>query len=156
MPLRTGTEMPELDGATEWVNGEANAADLRDGPTLVHFWAISCYICKDNMSTLQAWKETYGKQGLRFVAVHAPRGEDDLDAEKVRAAIAQFAIDEPCAIDNEHALVDRFQLNGLWPHYFLFDAEGKLRGRSAGNAGLAMVESSLKRLLEQEQATATV
>lgn len=154
MPLRTGTEMPSLDGATDWVNGEANAADLRGRPTLVHFWAISCYICKDNMPTLQAWKETYGPQGLRFVAVHAPRGEDDLDTEKVKAAIAQFHIDEPCAIDDEHTLVDRFQLNGLWPHYFLFDAEGNLRGRSAGNAGLAMVESSLKRLLEAEAAVA--
>jgi thiol-disulfide isomerase/thioredoxin len=156
MPLRTGTEMPALDGATEWVNGEVNAAELRGGPTLIHFWAVSCYICKDNMPTLQAWKENYGPKGLRVVAVHAPRSEDDLDTEKVKAAIATLGINEPCAIDDEHTLVDRYQLNGLWPHYFLFDAAGHLRGRSAGNAGLAMVESALKRLMEAEPAVAAV
>ncbi len=156
MPLRTGTDMPELAGGTEWINGEARAADLAGSPTLVHFWAVSCYICKDNMPTLQEWKRTYGPQGLKMVAVHMPRQEEDLDTAKVHAAVEQFVIDEPVAVDNEHAIGDRYETGGLWPHYFLFDAEGKLRGRSAGNAGLERIETTLKRLLEGAPAPASV
>ncbi|HVK03261.1 MAG TPA: TlpA disulfide reductase family protein [Armatimonadaceae bacterium] len=151
MPLRLGTEMPELTGATEWLNGEEPTREALTGsPTLVHFWAVSCYICKDNMPTLEEWKRAYGPQGLKLVAVHMPRQESDLNVAQVKATLEEFRVEEPCAVDNEHAIGDRFQTAGLWPHYFLFDAEGNLRGRSAGNAGLGMIESALKRMLDAE------
>jgi thiol-disulfide isomerase/thioredoxin len=153
MPLRIGTEMPDLEGATEWLNSETNRDQLAGSPTLVHFWSVSCYICKNNLPTLQEWKRTYGPKGLKFVAVHMPRNEGELDVEKVKAAIAEFAIDEPCAVDNEHTIGDRYETAGLWPYYFLFDAEGKMKTRSAGNAGLTAVETALKRIMEAEPAT---
>ncbi|GAB4454716.1 MAG: thiol-disulfide oxidoreductase YkuV [Armatimonadaceae bacterium] len=147
MPLRTGTDMPELTGATEWLTPEVSREELIGSPTLIHFWATSCYICKNNMPILQEWKETYGPKGLKMVAVHAPRGEADLDGEKVRELVQEFHVTEPCAVDNDHALVERYQLGGYWPHYFLFDAEGKLRCRAAGDAGLKMIQATLDRLM---------
>ncbi|MBC8101860.1 MAG: redoxin domain-containing protein [Cytophagales bacterium] len=150
MPLRIGTEMPSLDGATEWLNGEIGRDDLIGSPTLIHVWSVSCYICKNNLPTLKQWKETYGPQGLKVVAVHMPRAEDELDVARVRAATQEFAIDEPCAVDNEHTLGDRFETASLWPYYLLFDAEGKMKTRAAGNAGLTTVETALKRLMERE------
>ena len=44
MAMRIGTEMPALEGATEWFNGtQAHAEALaKEGPTLVHFWSVSC------------------------------------------------------------------------------------------------------------------
>jgi thiol-disulfide isomerase/thioredoxin len=150
MPLRSGTEMPELEGATEWLSGKEISRDALIGkPTLIHFWAVSCYICKNNMPTLQEWKRTYGDK-LNVVAVHMPRNEGDLDTDKVQAIISEFALEEPVAVDNEHTVGDRFQTSGIWPHYFLFDAEGKLRGRSAGDAGLKMMEATLTRLMTTE------
>jgi thiol-disulfide isomerase/thioredoxin len=146
--------MPDLAGATEWLNGQVDRSQLVGSPTLVHFWSVSCYICKDNLPTLKQWKETYGPQGLKFVAVHMPRGEDELDAARVKAATEEFAIDEPCAIDNEHELGERFETNGLWPYYLLFDAEGRMKTRAAGNAGLTTIETAIKRMVETEPAPA--
>ena len=140
--------MPELTGATEWLNGETEKSDLAGSPTLVHFWSVSCYICKNNLPTLQECKQTYGPSGLKVVAVHMPRSEDELDVERVKAALAEYGIDEPCAVDNEHALGERFETGGLWPYYFLFDADGKMKTRSAGNAGLTTVEAALKKLTD--------
>lgn len=151
MPLRIGTEMPELTGATDWLNGgEVGPQDVAGHLTLVHFWSVSCYICKNNMPTLKHWKQEFGNKGLKFVAVHMPRAENELDVAWVKRIAAEQGIDEACAIDNDHELGDRYQTGGLWPSYFLFDAEGKMRNRAAGDAGLKSIEATLNRLVNGE------
>lgn len=145
MPMRTGTPMPELDGATEWINGEAPRRDeLIGNPTLVCFWAVSCHLCHENMPAVAAWREQYGPQGLNVIFIHMPRQPQDTDVEKVRKAVAELGIGGAVGIDNQHALTDAFQ-NSYVPAYFLFDREGNLRSRTAGDAGLAMMEAALRR-----------
>lgn len=150
MPMRINTPMPAFEGATEWVNGEAS--DVLSGPpaklTLVHFWSVSCGICKDNLPRVAEWRETHRDSGLRVIAVHMPRYPADVDVSVVRDAIATYDISETCAIDNEHKLRDAFQNEqGFVPAYYLFDAEGKLRGFAAGERGIDMIAPTLKRLL---------
>ena len=147
MALSIGSPIPLLDGSTEWINESALPVQLHGRPLLIQIWAISCPICKMNMPRLQQLAETYAVQGLRLISVHMPRGEADMDVEKVQAAMEEMELTGPCAIDNDHALGDRFETGGVWPCYFLFDAEGKLRSRAAGALGLKMAENSLKRML---------
>ena len=151
MAMRTGTPLPELSGATEWINGEINSTDLIGSPTLVHIWAMSCPICHDNMPKVSEWREQYQDQGLKVLAIHMPRQEEDTNLKAVRADAALLGISEPCAIDSEHTIGDRFE-NTLWPAYFVFDVDGNLRGRAAGYAGLKMIEVPLKRVLGVEDA----
>ena len=155
MPMRIGTEMPSLEGATEWFNATgAHAAEEAKGhPTLVHFWAVSCGICKDNMPRIGEWRDHRAAQGLRVIAVHMPRYETDTDAEAVREAVARYRITEPCAVDNGHKLRDAFQNEqGYVPAYYLFDDEGKLRSFAAGERGLEMLKSALDRVLAEAAA----
>jgi thiol-disulfide isomerase/thioredoxin len=147
MPLRLGSPMPELSGATEWLNGEPAQDDLRGSPVLVHFWAVSCHICHDNMPTIRKWRDEYGPRGLKLIGIHMPRQEEDMDVAKVRDDVQAMDVTEPCAIDNTHAMADAFQ-NKFMPAYFLFDREGNLKSRTAGDAGLAMLESALARQFE--------
>ena len=154
MPMRIGTEMPSLDGATEWLNATgAHAAHEAQGhPTLVHFWSVSCGICKDNLPRIAEWRDERAADGLRVIAVHLPRYEADTDTEAVRDAVTQYNITEPCAVDNEHRLRDAFQNEqGYVPAYYLFDHAGKLRGFAAGERGLSMISAALERLLATEQ-----
>jgi thiol-disulfide isomerase/thioredoxin len=144
--MRTGTPLPDLSGATEWINSTADRADLVGSPLLVHFWAVSCHVCHDNMPTVAAWREQYAANGLKVVAVHMPRQPEDMDVERVRADAASMGITEPLAVDNTHGVADAFQ-NEFVPAYFLFDAEGNLRSRAAGYTGLSMLEGALKRVL---------
>jgi hypothetical protein len=68
----------------------------------------------------------------------------------VRDAIATYKISEPCAVDNEHKLRDAFKNDqGYVPAYYLFDAEGKLRGFAAGERGLDLLKATLDRVLRQ-------
>lgn len=157
MPMRIGTEMPSLEGATEWMNatGAHAAHEVEGHPTLVHFWSVSCGVCKDNLPKVSQWRDERGAQGLRVVAVHMPRYEADTDAEAVRDAVTEYRITEPCAIDNEHKLRDAFQNEqGYVPAYYLFDAEGKLRCFAAGERGFAMVAASMDRLLPKAEEAA--
>ena len=156
MPMRIGTAMPSLDGATEWFNAtEAQAVEESKGrPTLVYFWSVSCGICKENMPKVAEWRDHFREAGLRVIAVHMPRYEADTDVESVREAIATYDIIEPCAVDNEHKLKDAF-LNdqGYVPAYYLFDAEDKLKSFAAGERGLDMLKSAVERMFAPQIST---
>lgn len=150
MPMRIGTELPQFEGATEWINGNEQdaVAQAKGQTTLVHFWSVSCGICKDNMPRVNEWREKYRDQGLRVIAVHMPRYPTDVDVEAVRAAIATYNITEACAVDNEHKLRDAFHNEqGYVPAYYLFDGQGKLRSFAAGERGLDMLSSAMNRVL---------
>jgi thiol-disulfide isomerase/thioredoxin len=150
MPMRIGTQLPQFEGATEWFNSTQENAETesRGRPTLVHFWSVSCGICKDNLPRVAQWRDELKDRGLRVIAVHMPRYEADTDVEAVREAIASHSISEPVAVDNEHKLRESFQNDqGYVPAYYLFDAEGKLRSFAAGERGIDMLKSALDRVL---------
>lgn len=155
MPMRIGTPLPSLEGATEWINGnlEGATSDIKGQPTLIHFWAVSCGICKNNLPRISEWRDKYKDAGLKVVAVHMPRYPEDQDLQAVKETIEKFSITEHCAVDNLHKLRDAF-LNdqGFVPAYYLFDQEGKLRSFAAGERGLDMLFSALNRVLSANSA----
>ena len=157
MPMRIGTELPGFEGATEWFNATAARAaeEAKGHPLLVHFWSVSCGTCKEQMPRVAELRDRRAAEGLRVVAVHMPRYETDTDVEAVREAVAAYNITEPCAVDNEHRLRDAFQNDhGYVPAYYLFDAEGKLRGFAAGEFGVKVIAPALDRVLAAANKTA--
>jgi thiol-disulfide isomerase/thioredoxin len=157
MPMRIGDEMPSLEGATAWFNGSlaGTIEHARGKPVLVHFWSVSCGICKDKMPALQELKKKYAGLGLKTISVHMPRYEADTDLDKVTGAIAVNNIDEPTAVDSQHKLKDAFQNEQGWvPVYYLFDAEGKLKTRAAGEFGISVLTTALEKMFPSQAAAA--
>lgn len=152
MPMRIGDQRPTFEGATEWLNELEQTADeyVHGSPTLVYFWATSCGICKENMPKLQELKAKYKDRGLKTVAIHMPRYEADTDLEKVKATIAEHCIDDVCAVDNLHKLKDAFLNEQGWvPVYYLFDADGKLKTRAAGEFGIGVLTTALEKMFPE-------
>jgi thiol-disulfide isomerase/thioredoxin len=142
--------MPSLEGATEWLSGSADEAlkDAEGLPVLIHFWSVSCGMCKDNLPRVAEWREKYRGVGLRMIAIHMPRYPEDTDVEAVRETAEKFGITEPRAVDNEHKLRDAFQNDhGYVPAYYLFDEQHKLKSFAAGEYGTKVIEPALERLL---------
>ncbi|WP_054951716.1 redoxin domain-containing protein [Numidum massiliense] len=145
--MRLRSDMPEFKNVTEWVNGEVTKEDLQGHPVLVHFWSISCGVCKQTLPDVNEWREKYKEHNLKVVGVHMPRSEKDTEIAPVKEAIEKYELIHPQMIDNTHSVVDAFQ-NEYVPAYYLFDQEGKLRHFQAGEKGLHMVEQRLKRVLD--------
>ncbi|SDD79540.1 Thiol-disulfide isomerase or thioredoxin [Bhargavaea beijingensis] len=140
--------MPELTGATAWLNGEVTKSELvGEKPTLIHFWAVSCNICKETMPEVNELRDKY-KDDLNVVAVHMPLTGADNDMDKIRETAEQYGLTQPVFVDSEYKLTDAFE-NELAPAYYVFDREGQLRHYQAGRTGLDMVEDRIERVIEQ-------
>ncbi|EST53597.1 thiol-disulfide oxidoreductase [Brevibacillus panacihumi W25] len=148
--MRLREELPDFPGITEWVNGQVTKADLQGSPVLVHFWSVSCYMCKESLPNINEWRDKYAANGLKVIGVHMPRSEKDTDIEAIKATIAEYELTHPVAIDNEMKTVDAFQ-NEYVPAFYLFDENLQLRHFQAGEKGLNLVKKRLFRILGIEE-----
>ena len=149
--------MPSMEGAITWFNGswEQLQEQIKGKPVLVHFWAVSCGICKDKMPQLHELIRKYEPLGLNAIAIHMPRYEADTDLDTVDQAMRDNHITEPTAVDSLHKLKDAFLNEQGWvPVYYLFDAEGKLKTRAAGEFGIGVLQTALDKMFSSQVATA--
>jgi thiol-disulfide isomerase/thioredoxin len=147
--MKLREQMPELTGATSWINDEVIKEDLvGDKATLIHFWSVSCHLCKEAMPEVNDLRDEYDDQ-LNVVAVHMPRSEDDLDMGVIEAMAMGHDITQPIYVDSEHKLTDAFE-NKYVPAYYVFDKEGQLRHFQAGGNGMPMLRKRINRVLGEE------
>ncbi|SFA76613.1 MULTISPECIES: TlpA disulfide reductase family protein [unclassified Bacillus (in: firmicutes)] len=150
--MKLREQMPELNGVTEWLNGEVSKEDLvGDKPTLIHFWSVSCYLCKEAMPQVNQFRDDF-KDKLNVVAVHMPRSEEDLNIEEIKKSAVEHGISQPIFVDSEMKLSDAFE-NQYVPAYYVFDREGKLRHFQAGGSGMKMLEKRVTRVLDEMEKT---
>ena len=147
--MKLREELPELTGATGWLNGELSKEELLGKPTLIHFWSVSCGLCKEAMPEVNEFRDEYEDE-LNILAVHMPRSEDDLDIAVIEAMAMGHDISQPIFIDSEHKLTEAFE-NKYVPAYYVFDAEGKLRHFQAGGSGMNMLRKRVNRVLGKEE-----
>ncbi|MBD5634042.1 MAG: TlpA family protein disulfide reductase [Candidatus Eremiobacteraeota bacterium] len=147
--------LPSLDGVGTWLNGDAPSEESLAGkPVLVHFWSVSCYICHDVAKQVAEWRDRFGPLGLEVIAIHQPRGPEELDHARVGAdARGEMGLSQPCALDDEHTLVDRFQ-NQFVPAYYVFNRNHELRHFQAGDKGYDRIVTAIERVLTDEEQAA--
>lgn len=146
--MRLRQTMPEISGATEWLNGEVTREQLvGEKPALIHFWSISCHLCKVAMPMVNELRDTY-KDKLNVMSVHMPRSEQDMNMDEIKQTAAEHQITQPIFIDDNLKLTDAFE-NKYVPAYYLFDKNGLLRHFQAGGSGMKMLEKRLVRIIEE-------
>ena len=145
--MKLRDQMPELNGATTWYNSDPiNKSDLiGNKPTLIHFWSVSCELCKKAMPNINQFRDDY-KDELNVIAVHMPRSEKDLDLDQIKEVAAAHDITQPIFVDSDHTLTDAFE-NQYVPAYYVFDTEGQLRHFQAGDGGMKMLTKRVNRVL---------
>ena len=141
--------LPSLDGAAAWINQEPKREELEGRPVVVSFWSVSCYLCHESAETFARWRDRFAPSGVAFVAVHQPRSEAELDVEAVtKDALEQMSLAQPVAIDNDHALVERFS-NEFVPAFYVFNRAHQLRHFQAGGKNFERIEAAIERVLDE-------
>ncbi|MEA3004462.1 MAG: hypothetical protein QOH81_3250 [Sphingomonadales bacterium] len=142
-------KMPELAGATAWLNSPPLTRDsLRGKVVLVDFWTYSCINCLRSIPYVKAWDERYRRDGLVVIGVHAPEFAFERDIDNVRKAVADLGIRYPVALDNDYAIWRAFR-NNYWPAHYFIDAEGRLRYHHYGEGDYEGSERVIRQLLTE-------
>jgi methionine-S-sulfoxide reductase len=140
-------DMPELAGATGWLNSKPlTRAALRGKVVVLDFWTYSCINCLRALPYINAWYDHYKASGLVIIGVHSPEFDFEKDSANVRKAIDQFHIAYPVALDSDFALWKAFN-NKFWPAHYFVDANGKIRGHHFGEGKYARSERTIRQLL---------
>ena len=82
--LRDEGPLPELDGATGWLNSAPlSRKSLRGRVVLFNFWTYSCINSLRELPYMKSWAAKYKDAGLVVIGVHAP----EFGFEKERANV---------------------------------------------------------------------
>jgi len=141
--------LPDLSGATAWINSAALTPDsLRGKVVLVDFWTYSCINCLRTLPTIRAWHEKYKDSGLVVIGVHTPEFPFEKDEANVRKAIHDLGIAYPVAMDNDYRIWRGFH-NEYWPAHYFIDATGHIRFHAFGEGHEEQSEGWIRTLLQE-------
>jgi thiol-disulfide isomerase/thioredoxin len=146
-------ELPDLRGATAWLNSEPlTPAGLRGKVVLVQFCTYSCVNWLRTLPYVRAWDERYRDEGLVVIGAHSPEFPFEHDVERVRPALEAMGVEYPIAMDNDFAVWRAFG-NNYWPALYAADAEGRLRDHHFGEGRYEGSERVIQQLLAEAGAT---
>jgi cytochrome c biogenesis protein CcdA/thiol-disulfide isomerase/thioredoxin len=145
----TPATMPELTGATTWINTDPLTPEsLRGKVVLVDFWTYSCINCLRTLPYIKAWNEKYKDSGLVILGVHTPEFAFEKDQDNVRKAVKDLGVTYPVAMDNDYRIWRAFH-NQYWPADYLVDATGHIRFHHFGEGSYDESEKQIRDLLEE-------
>ena len=151
MTLFAKVHMPQLDGATEWLNSEPlDPAGLRGSVVLVNFWTLTCINWLRQEPYVRAWSQAYRDDGLVVIGAHTPEFSFEHEVELVRRAVEEREIDYPVAVDNDYGIWGAFD-NNYWPALYFVDREGIIRDQHFGEGRYEESERVLQDLLGVER-----
>ena len=146
-------QLASFAGATGWLNSEPlTPVALRGRVVLVDVWTYTCVNWLRTAPYVRAWDAKYRAAGLTVVGVHTPEFGFERDIDNIKAAVHDFGIAYPVAIDSDYG-VWRALSNHFWPAAYLADAEGRLRFHHVGEGEYASPEMAFQPLLMDAGAT---
>ena len=140
-------ELPDLDGATGWLNSPPlTPAGLRGKVVLVDFWTYTCVNWLRQLPYVRAWAGKYAGQGLVVIGVHTPEFSFEHNVDNIRRAAQDMGVSYPIAIDNDYAVWRAFA-NNYWPALYFADAQGNIRHHHFGEGEYQQSEMVIQQLL---------
>ena len=144
--------MPDLGGATTWLNSDPLTREsLRGKVVLVHIWTYTCINSLRPLPYVKAWADKYKEAGLVVIGVHMPEFSVEKEPANVERAVRDLKVIYPVAIDSEYRIWEAFH-NQYWPALYFIDAKGRIRHHYFGEGEYAEAERVLQELLKESGA----
>jgi thiol-disulfide isomerase/thioredoxin len=147
LTLRDEGGMPDLGGATGWLNSPPlNRKSLRGKVVLIDFWTYTCINSLRPLPYVKGWAAKYKDAGLVVIGVHSPEFSFERERENVENAVRDLAVSYPVAIDSERLIWQAFD-NKYWPAQFFIDGKGRIRYHHFGEGDYGQLERVIQKLL---------
>jgi thiol-disulfide isomerase/thioredoxin len=148
-PLPDQGPMPDLTGATAWLNSAPlNRAALKGKVVLIDFWTYTCINCLRALPYVKAWAAKYGPSGLVVIGVHTPEFAFEGERSNVVKAVRDLKVSYPVALDSDYKIWQAFN-NQFWPAHYFIDAQGRIRYRHFGEGKYDVSEQVIQQLLAE-------
>lgn len=145
--LKNPYPAPALENISDWLNSPPlTLNELRGKVVLIDFWTYSCINCIRTLPYIKMWYNKYHKDGLVIIGVHTPEFEFEKNPQNVAAAIKNFNILYPVALDNSYGTWLNFN-NQYWPAHYLIDRNGNVVYTHFGEGAYAETEHNIQVLL---------
>lgn len=149
----TEGQMPELTGATGWINSAPlTPQSLRGKVVLADIWTYSCINSLRQLPYLKALAAKYKNAGLVVLGVHSPEFGFEKERANVERAVRELNVSYPIAIDSNMAIWRGFN-NEYWPADYLIDAKGQIRHHHFGEGDYDQTEHVVQDLLRENGVT---
>lgn len=140
---------PEIQGISSWINSDPLTLEqLRGKVVVVDFWTYSCINCIRTLPFLNAWYEKYADDGLVILGVHSPEFAFEKVHSNVEAAVVEYGIHYPVALDNDFATWRAYS-NRYWPAKYFIDRQGRVRHTHFGEGEYEESEEVIRALLAE-------
>lgn len=147
--------MPDLDGATGWLNSpELSRKSLRGKVVLINFWTFTCINSIRPMPYLRDWAAKYGAEGFVVIGVHTPEFSFEHELRNVQDSVHRLNVPFPVGVDSKNKIWQAFN-NQYWPAQYLVDAKGRVRYHHFGEGDYAEIERAIQALLKENGVTLT-
>jgi thiol-disulfide isomerase/thioredoxin len=149
MELSVEGKIPDLDGATDWLNSEPlTPTGLRGKVVVVQFCTFSCVNWLRTVPYVRAWAEKYEDNGLVVIGAHSPEFQFEHDVDAIQDALDGMGVRYPIAVDNDFAVWRAFD-NNAWPALYFIDSEGRIRHHHLGEEDYERSERVIQALLAE-------
>jgi cytochrome c biogenesis protein CcdA/thiol-disulfide isomerase/thioredoxin len=150
---------PDFTGITTWLNTPGDKplslAGLRGKTVLIDFWTYSCINCQRTLPHLEAWYNSYSKDGFEIVGVHTPEFAFEHVVSNVKAQSAALGVKYPVAVDNDDATWNAYS-NQYWPAEYLIDPNGMVRHVAFGEGDYGTTEELIRQLVSERDPGVTL
>ncbi len=141
--------MPELAGATTWLNSPPLTRDsLRGRVVVVSFWTYGCYNCLNALPHVKALEARFRDRGVVVVGVHTPEFAHEKVLANVQNQVRRLGVVYPVAVDNGYKIWNAFH-NRYWPAAYYVDKRGRIRYHHFGEGRYAEQERVVEKLLAE-------
>ncbi|GAC1429558.1 MAG: thioredoxin family protein [Candidatus Velthaea sp.] len=143
------TDLAPVFTASDWLNGQVRAADVRGKVVLVDVFTFGCINCQHVAPELQKLHASQRSADFAIIGIHAPETPQERDRTNVVSELKRQGIVWPVAIDNNFAIWRAFN-NEYWPTQYIFDRHGALRKTIVGEGQDQVVESTVRALVAEK------
>lgn len=139
---------PWLQWITWWINWSwiNSFSELSWKVLLIDFWTYSCINCIRTIPYINNWHNTYQKDWLVVIWLHAPEFTFEKDPNNVNQAIKKFWINYLVWLDNNFQTWRNFN-NLYWPATYIIDKDGIVRYEHFGEWNYDRTEKVIQKLL---------